>query len=521
MDSTIRDGGNVNDWNFGKRTIDGIIRNLIDSKIDIVELGYLKNGSFNIEKTLYDKISQAKKNIPNDIGNAEFSLMVQVDKWDWNKLEKCDGTIKHIRVSFHKIRIEEGLELCRKVIRMGYICHCNPINIMGYTDMELLTLIRMVNEVKPYCFTLVDTFGSMYLDDIRRIDALIDNNLDKDILVAAHLHENLGLAFSLAQEFVDFFSTRRDVFIDASLNGMGRVPGNLCQELIMDHLIQGRKAQYNIDPVYDAIDDFVLSIKSNNPWGYAVPYALSARYNLHRTYPEFLMQKGKLRIKDIKEILSDIAPEKKIIYDERYIEGLYKKYMHMEINDAIDKKRLLEEIGDKNILVLAPGKNILEEAEKIKKVIKEQKCIVLSVNFICDFVDSNYVFYSNYRRYVYEKRKEGNEKYIITSNLLRNKVKAEYVFNYLNLTEFGEYTCEDSVLMVLKLLLELNIDQIYVAGFDGFLGKEDHFDTGLDDFLICEDHSKYVKKILHSFFAEIKIKFVTSSYYVSENKEFE
>ena len=136
-------------------------------------------------------------------------------------------------------------------------------------------------------------------------------------------------------------------------------------------------------------------------------------------------------------------------------------------------------------------------------------------------MDSNYVFYSNYRRYVYEKRKEGNEKYIITSNLLRNKVKAEYVFNYLNLTEFGEYTCEDSVLMVLKLLLELNIDQIYVAGFDGFLGKEDHFDTGLDDFLICEDHSKYVKKILHSFFAEIKIKFVTSSYYVSENKEFE
>ena len=60
-----------------------------------------------------------------------------------------------------------------------------------------------------------------------------------------------------------------------------------------------------------------------------------------------------------------------------------------------------------------------------------------------------------------------------------------------------------------------------MEGFDGFLGKEDHFDTGLDDFLICEDHSKYVKKILHSFFAEIKIKFVTSSYYVSENKEFE
>lgn len=181
MDSTIRDGGNINNWMFGKRAINGIIHNLVESGMDIVEIGYLKNGSFNADCTLYDEINEAKRNIPNNSKDTEFSLMVQVDKWNWNKLEKCDGVIKHIRVSFHKIRIEEGLELCRRVIDMGYFCHCNPINIMGYTDKELLELIELINKIKPYCFTIVDTFGSMTINDIRRIDAVVDNNLDEDI----------------------------------------------------------------------------------------------------------------------------------------------------------------------------------------------------------------------------------------------------------------------------------------------------------------------------------------------------
>lgn len=39
MDSSVRDGGNVNDWNFGKRTLHGIIDSLVNAGVDVVELG--------------------------------------------------------------------------------------------------------------------------------------------------------------------------------------------------------------------------------------------------------------------------------------------------------------------------------------------------------------------------------------------------------------------------------------------------------------------------------------------------
>ena len=90
MDSSIRDGGNVNDWKFGKRVIDGIIKNLVESKIDIIELGYLKDVTYTESKTLYNTVSEAKNNIPTYVGRTEFSLMVQEYKWYWNKLELCD-----------------------------------------------------------------------------------------------------------------------------------------------------------------------------------------------------------------------------------------------------------------------------------------------------------------------------------------------------------------------------------------------------------------------------------------------
>lgn len=43
IDSSLRDGGNVNDWNFGRRVLHGIIENLSGGGIDVIELGYLKN----------------------------------------------------------------------------------------------------------------------------------------------------------------------------------------------------------------------------------------------------------------------------------------------------------------------------------------------------------------------------------------------------------------------------------------------------------------------------------------------
>ena len=41
LDCTLRDGGYVNNWEFGGRTIKKIISKLVQANIDIIECGFL------------------------------------------------------------------------------------------------------------------------------------------------------------------------------------------------------------------------------------------------------------------------------------------------------------------------------------------------------------------------------------------------------------------------------------------------------------------------------------------------
>src|SRR5699024_7307837 len=108
------------------------------------------------------------------------------------KLEPCDGSIDIIRETFHDYDIEEGLVFCEKFKKKGYQLSVNPINIMGYSDRQLLKLLEKVNRLHPYGFAMVNTIGTMTGRELTRIDSLCENNLEADIVLSLHLLENMA-----------------------------------------------------------------------------------------------------------------------------------------------------------------------------------------------------------------------------------------------------------------------------------------------------------------------------------------
>ena len=48
---------------------------------------------------------------------------------------------------------------------------------MGYSDKDLLWIFEQVNEIHPWQFSIVDTFGSMRRRDLERIVSMADHNL--------------------------------------------------------------------------------------------------------------------------------------------------------------------------------------------------------------------------------------------------------------------------------------------------------------------------------------------------------
>ena len=511
LDCTLRDGGYINDWNFGERVIKQVIAQLIDANVDLIEVGFLRNCEYDKDKTLFNSIEELKRILPEDRKNSKIVAMALHNMYDIDKLEENRGVIDAIRVTFHDYDIKEGLEFCARVKAKGYQVFTNPINLMGYSDEALLRLIDKVNQLTPYGFSIVDTFGSMSKNDLTRIYALCENNLDKDIVLGLHLHENMAMAYSLAQTFLESRFSGSNCILDASLNGMGRVPGNLCLELMADYLNKNYGKKYGINHILDAIEEHIMPIKETASWGYKTEYFLSAKYNLHRNYAEFLLEKGRLTSRDINQILALISEEKKSAFDKDYIESLYRKFLNKKIDDSHSLEQLRQIFAGRKAAVLAPGKSLGADRERIREEIAKAD-VVITTNFYYEET-SDFAFFSNSKRYDEYKHLNPAHQTILTSNISADE--ADYKVDYYSLAEDHGRVSDNCGILLLRLLKRLGAAEVFLAGFDGFQKDEENYMQGyFKEFYKGEpDDNRKIAEEIRRIGEEIPVTFLTPSLY--------
>ena len=305
LDCTLRDGGHVNNAFFGEKTIKDIILLLNKANTDIIELGFLKNGNFTKNESNFNFIEEVYDYLPKE-SNSEYSLMIRPDWYDIKKLQPCNKKINFLRFAFYYKDIILTKQYCKIAKELGYQFFLNPVNLPGYSSDNLKSLLDDINEINPFALTIVDTYGSLTFDELNKLYSIIETNIDKNICIDLHLHENLNLSFALAQYFLKIKNPERKVFLDASLNGMGRIPGNLCIECIMDFLNTNYDKKYNISCALETISNHIFKIKEKFTWGYNPAYYWSAKLKLDRSYPEFFLSKKDLTLNEIQNLLFTI-----------------------------------------------------------------------------------------------------------------------------------------------------------------------------------------------------------------------
>lgn len=516
LDCTLRDGGHNIQGNFGENVIRAIIDKLVKSNTEIIEAGFLWDSETNYDVARFTTIEKVRHYLPEDMGNSKLSLMA--DNVDISNLEEYDGTVEFIRLSFRKNEMDWAKKSALILKDKGYKCYFNPIHGSSITDYEYLKLIEEINKLDPYGFSIVDTFGAFRQRDLQRIYCLVENNLNKDAVIGVHLHENLGLAYSLAQFFLDHSAPTRKISVDGALFGMGKIPGNLCIEQIMDYLNQEYSKDYKLEPVYDAIDDYIMPIRERISWGYSIPYAISGQYRVHRTYAEFFAGKNRLRTSDLKTLMSRIDSNHSERFDKKYAEQLYSDYMNIEYDDSKDYDQLKAILNKyDSVLIIDPGssiKNLVISEDNIKT-----KCII-NINFRYDKNSADFFFFTNAKR-ITECQSIDSEKLIITSNLASEHGDASYIISRGKLIIHDGIECDDSTLMLLNLLKRLGIEKVEIAGFDGFGKKAANFyEQSLERVLEEDDyHHEYRKKIFSSSYKEkMNITFLTPSVYAEDEQ---
>lgn len=509
LDCTLRDGGHVVNGQFGKKAIEGIANSLIESGVDILEMGFLWQEESSDDYARFHSIAELKKILPSRVNGTKISLMA--DNVDLGNLEVNDGTVEFIRLSFRKNEMEWAEKQAKILKNKGYKVFFNPIHGSSISDEEYIEFIKRINKIHPYGFSIVDTFGALKHEDLTRLYYILDNNLSEDISIGIHLHANLGLAFSLMHHLLQIASPKRHIIIDASLLGMGKVPGNLCMEQAMKCMNDEYDRGYSLEAVYDAIDQYISPIRDRIPWGYSLPYAISAQCKVHRTYAEYLFCKERLKTKDIKRLMEKIDFEHAEIFDEKYIEKIYNEYMNVSVDDEntlTELKNILHNY--KRVIVVAPGKTIKHMNSQL--IIGKDVCLI-SVNFVYNSINDSFVFATNTKRL--HNINLNRKNIIITSNLLNENINSKFVINRNDLVYHKEHYCEDSTLMLINLLYKIGITNIEIAGFDGFIDGQDNFYRNDYEHILRDKtySSKKIKRILDEVYCGMHMKFITPSIY--------
>lgn len=527
LDCTLRDGAYLLDKRFGDDIIKGIIRGLVKAKVDYIEIGFFQDDGFGEGKTVFKDSKDAGRFVPDNKNGCEFTVLADYSRFSVNNLDKCDGSsIDVVRECFFKHERFDALDACRVIKEKGYKLFVQPVDILGYTDLELIEFIRLVNEIEPYCFSIVDTFGSMYQEDLHRVFELINHNLSQSCAIGFHSHNNMQLSSALSQEFIRMTAGKRRVVIDGTINGMGRGAGNTPTELVTQYMVSKWGYSYDIDALLDIIDSYMDNIKSRCSWGYTTSNFIAGCYSAHVNNIAFLLKKNSIRSKDIRYILNRIGASARKRYDYELLGKSYMELLDSDINDENTLEKLKTFIGSRTVLVLAPGYSVNSEIETIKNYITKKKPVVIAVNFIHDSLSLDYIYMSNVKRYQYWKndtRFSGIKK-IFTSNLMSNgDNKDSEIVSFTKLIKCGWEHLDNSTIMLLRLLDILHVQDIGIAGFDGYHyandGRINYASKALELSSIAVNPAELnteIESILEDFKAtrvhkEGKIEFVTPS----------
>lgn len=519
LDCTLRDGGYINEWRFGSKAIEEIIFNLSKSNIDIIECGFLTSKTYDPDCSLYNSVEILNNFIKKNHNSPMYVAMIALGEMeiDPNLLsDSKSGPLDGIRLTFRQHQIDRAFDCAKIIMQKGYKLFMQPVGTTNYSDKELIELVDRINNLKPFAFYLVDTLGVMFEKDLIRQTQLIDYNLDKDIRLGFHSHNNLQLSFSNAQALTEY-KTEREIIFDSSANGMGRGAGNLCSELFMEFLNKYYGYNYDVLPMLEIIDKYLNPIYLTSPWGYNSAYFISAINHCHPNYSTYLITKHTLSMSAISNILGQLPQDKKRFFDKALIEKIYQSYQNNAVDDIEVTNFLRKKFDGKNILVIAPGASIKNKTESILKYITKHNPIVISVNFVPDFVNHDILFVGNNLRFNGLKDEIDISKTIFTSNIMGTPNHAKIV-NYPDLVNASADASDSSGIMILKLLKKTSVKSVALAGYDGFsknpLGNYINNDfCTISDFVSLREKNFAIKEQINLISEKMKIKFITNSIY--------
>jgi len=381
LDCTLRDGGYYNNWDFSNKLISKYLNSMSSCGVEYVELGFRSFES----NTFKGACAYAQDEFLNSLKiprNLKVAVMINVSELlnykTKNPLQNIkilfkknkNSLVKLVRLACHYHEVEKILVVASWLKKQKYKVAINLMQIDQRSDQEIETIGKILKKDFIDILYFADSMGGLETINIGKIINLLKKNWKGDLGI--HTHDNMSRAIENTNAAVKAGVK----WIDSTVMGMGRGPGNAKTEYIVLQYKDYINRKINLIPLLNTIDQEFKPLKDKYNWGTNPFYFLSGMHGIHPTFIQGMLSDTRFSNEDMLSVIDHL----KKIGGQKFNKNLLDIDKRMYYGKCSGTWRPSEKIKNKEVLILGTGPGVENHKKSIENYISKKKPFVIGLN---------------------------------------------------------------------------------------------------------------------------------------------
>lgn len=380
IDCTLRDGGYYNAWDFHPELIHQYLDAMQAAGVDAVELGFrtLKNQGFHGPCAFTTDDFIRSLTIPEGL---TVGVMVNgsevVGEVPQNEAlmrlfpnAAADSPVDLVRFACHAHEFERALPAVTWLKERGYQVGFNLMQVADRSEEEVKALVRMAKAYPMDALYFADSMGSMNPDQVAQIIQWFRSEWNG--AMGIHTHDNKGMALANTLRALDEGVT----WVDSTVTGMGRGPGNARTEELAIEIAERRGKPANLVPLMVLLREHFKPMQTQYGWGTNPYYYLAGKYGIHPTYIQEMLGDSRYSEEDVLAVIDHLRVEG----GKKFSLNTLDAARHFYRGEPKGQWSPRERFAGREVLLLGTGPGVARHRGALERYIRKYKPLVLALN---------------------------------------------------------------------------------------------------------------------------------------------
>lgn len=380
LDCTLRDGGYYNSWDFSRELIEQYLEAMQAADVDIIELGLrsLINNGFKgaCAYTTDEFINTLPLPAGIQVGVMINGSEIVGDIPQNEALERlfpnaeAESPVDVVRIACHAHEFAKALPAATWLKEKGYEVGFNLMQVADRSEEDVKSLAREAAKYPLDALYFADSMGSMNPDEVAKVVGWLREEWSGPLGI--HTHDNMGLALSNTLRAIDEGVT----WVDATVTGMGRGPGNARTEELVIEVASRRNKTINMVPLMALLREHFKPMQYHYGWGTNPYYYLAGKYGIHPTYIQEMLSDSRYDEEDVLAVIEHLRQVGGKSFNVNTLDAA-RHFYHGEAKGNWSPSEVFE---GKEVLLLGTGPSVEKHRAALESYIKSYNPIVLALN---------------------------------------------------------------------------------------------------------------------------------------------